>query len=81
MASSITLSADSLEGQIMESIMGAQNLEGDETANPNNENRITANINTDNMTLSFTGNLPLVMTIGANGMPQFAVEPYLSDAA
>ncbi len=80
MASAITLTSTTLEGQYLELVMAIQALEANETANPNNENRVTGTINTDTLALNSTGNIAVTVTLNAQGKPEFTAVEYLSDA-
>ena len=79
MASAITLNSTTLEGQLAELIMAAQNLEASDVGNPNNQNRVTGTINTDTGLLNSTVNLPMELVVNAQGKAEFTATEYLSD--
>lgn len=79
MASPITTTSATLEAQAIEVLASMQALEGDETKNPDGQNRVTMSINTDTGIISGSFTLPSTMTIGAAGKMEFLPDAYLID--
>ena len=79
MASAITLTSTTAEGQLAELVAHMQNLEANPDANPNNANRVTGTYNLDTLVFNGTFNLPVEMAVNAQGKPEFTSSEYLSD--
>lgn len=79
MASAITTTATTLEGQLLEIVQTIQLSENNSAKNPNGSNFVTGTINTDNETFTGTFNIPVTPSVGAGGSPTYAAETYLVD--
>lgn len=78
MASAATLTATTLEGQLIEIISLLQTAEADTNRNPNGDNNVTASIDVDAGTYSGTFSIPVTQSI-ASGNVTFPASAYLGD--
>ncbi|MDY7022244.1 MAG: hypothetical protein SWJ54_12945 [Cyanobacteriota bacterium] len=79
MASSVTFTSATLEGQLLEVVERVANLQVQASKNPNNVNTVTA-YNTNSLTnvLTVTLSIPITTTVGASGKIETnAVENYV----
>ena len=79
MASSVTLSSSTIEGQMVELVSRIQIAEADSAKNPNNVNAITGSYNQDTGIFSGTFSIPCDAAVDASGLPSFAAQEYLND--
>lgn len=79
MASAITTTATTLEGQLLEIIQTIQLSENDSAKNPNGSNNVTGTINTDTNSFSGSFTIPVTPSVGAGGSPTYAADAYLVD--
>ncbi|MEC4804428.1 MAG: hypothetical protein SAJ12_10520 [Jaaginema sp. PMC 1079.18] len=79
MATAITTTAGTLEGQLLEILFKMQQMENTSANNPNGKNAITGTINSDSNTFAGSFTLALTTSLSASGQPTFDAEAYLVD--
>ncbi|MFP4298673.1 MAG: hypothetical protein ACLFT0_12535 [Spirulinaceae cyanobacterium] len=78
MATAATLTASTLEGQLMEVVALLQEAEADETRNPNGDNNVTSTVDVDALTFSGTFSVPVTQTV-VEGNITYPASAYLTD--
>lgn len=78
MAAAATLTATTLEGQLMEVVALLQEAEADETRNPNGDNNVTSSVDSDALTFSGTFSIPVTQTVVGGNLTHPA-SAYLGD--